>query len=106
MKKNPPNYPGQGDKMEKYSNSQLFNMLLELDVEEIKKVYEEFKAEHPDCPTLSLICRLALRTKQGNDDKNRNDLVALIQKVRKKGCSENTDKKENELQTSHEQEAK
>ena len=85
MKKNPPNYPGQGDKMKKYSNSQLFNMLLELDVEELAKVNEEFKAEHPDCPTLSFICRLAISTK--NDDKNRNDFVALIQKVRteKKG---------------------
>ena len=68
-----------------YSNAQLLDMLLELDTEEIVKVDEEFKAEHPDCPTLSLICRLAIGTK--NDDKNRNDFVALIQKVRteKKG---------------------
>lgn len=54
MKKNPPNYPRQEDKMEKYSNSQLFNMLLELDADEIEKVRKEFEAEHPDCPTLSL----------------------------------------------------
>ena len=49
-------------------------------MESLIKVNEEFKAEHPDCPTLSLICRLAIGTK--NDDKNRNDFVALIQKVR------------------------
>ena len=90
MKKNHPNYPGQGDKMKKYSNSQLFNMLLELDVEEIEKVRKEFEAGHPDCPTLSLICRMALNTKQDRDGENRADLAALIQKVKagKKGSPE------------------
>ena len=68
--------------MEKYSNAQLFNMLLELDAEEIEKVRKEFEAEHPDCPTISFICRIALGTKLNKDDANRNDLVVLIQKTK------------------------
>lgn len=90
MKKNPPNYPRQGDRMEKYSNSQLFNMLLELDADEIEKVGKEFEAEHPDCPALSFICRMALNTKLDKDGENRDDLVALIQKAKseKKGSLE------------------
>ncbi|WP_251353712.1 hypothetical protein [Hominisplanchenecus murintestinalis] len=73
-----------------YSNAQLLDMLLELDTEEIVKVDEEFKAEHPDCPTLSFICHMALGMKLKKDDTNRGDLVALIQKAKaeKKGSLE------------------
>lgn len=79
-----------GNETMKYSNVQLLDMLLELDAEEIVKVDEEFKAEHPDCPTLSFICRMALGMKLKEDDTNRGDLVALIQKAKaeKKGSLE------------------
>ena len=73
-----------------YSNAQLLDMLLELDAEEIVKVDEEFKAEPPDCPTLSFICHMALGMKLKKDDANRGALVALIQKAKaeKKGSPE------------------
>lgn len=73
-----------------YSNAQLLDMLLELDAEEIVKVDEEFKEEHPDCPTLSFICHKALGMKLKKDDANRADLVALIQEAKseKKGSPE------------------
>ena len=73
-----------------YSNAQLLDMLLELDAEEIVKVDEEFKAEHPDCPTLSFICHMALGMKLKKDDANRGALVTLIQKAKaeKKGSPE------------------
>lgn len=73
-----------------YGNAQILDMLLELDAEEIVKVDEEFKAEHPDCPTLSFVCHMALGMKLKKDDASRGDLVALIQKAKaeKKGSSE------------------
>jgi len=52
-----------GNETMQYSNAQLLDMLLELDAEEIVKVDEEFKAGHPDCPTLSFICHMALGMK-------------------------------------------
>lgn len=63
-----------------YSYADLYQMLMELDKEEIEKVREELKTMLPDRFDLRLVCGSALRDKR--DMEARAAFAALIQKAK------------------------
>lgn len=63
-----------------YNDSQLENMLMGLEVSQIKKIRDEYQREHPQERTFIAMCECAIGRKK--DQQRRKEFAELIQKVK------------------------
>lgn len=63
-----------------YDNNQLENMLMELKIEQIEKIRDEYQEKHLQGRSFSVLCQCVIGRKR--DLQNRKDFAELIEKVK------------------------
>lgn len=63
-----------------YTPKQLDDMLMELDISQIEKVRDEYRREHPQEKTFSLMCQNVINKKRTYQ--HREEFAELIQRVK------------------------
>ena len=63
-----------------YSNGKLLDMLMELTIEQIEEVREQYNNSHPNSSTYDLLCSYAISLKKAEQKKE--DFALLIEQIK------------------------